>query len=151
LFANPDDAKLMSCHASDEHKKNGKLRHPADGKQWQDFNENHQDFASERINIRFALSTDGINPFAERSSKHNTWPMILTIYNLPPWLMQKQKYLLLTILISRPIQPRVDMDVFLEPLMEEMKMLWIQGVQMMDEYRKDSFTLRAIIFVMIND
>jgi len=43
------------------------------------------------------------------------------------------------------------MDVFLEPLMDEMKMLWIQGVQMMDEYRKDSFTLRAIIFVMIND
>jgi len=43
------------------------------------------------------------------------------------------------------------MDVFLEPLMEEMKMLWEKGVQMLDEYRKESFTLRAIIFVMIND
>ena len=56
-----------------------------------------------------------------------------------------------TILISGQVQPRVDMDVFFEPLMEEMKMLWIQGVQMMAEYRKDSFTLRAIIFVTIND
>jgi len=65
-----------------------------------------------------------MNPFAERSSKHNTWPVILTIYNLPPWLMQKRKYLLLTILISRPVQRGVDIDIFLEPLMEEMKMLW---------------------------
>jgi len=32
-----------------------------------------------------------------------------------------------------------------------MKMLWEKGVQMLDEYRKDSFMLRAIIFVTIND
>jgi hypothetical protein len=43
------------------------------------------------------------------------------------------------------------MDVFLEPLMEDMKILWETCVQMLDEYRKDSFTLRAIIFVTIND
>ena len=35
--------------------------------------------------------------------------------------------------------------------MEEMKILWEKGVQMLDKYRKDSFTLRAIIFVMVND
>jgi hypothetical protein len=75
-----------------------------------------------------------MNPFAERSSKHSTWPVILTIYNLPPWLMQKRKYILLTILISGPTQPGVDMDVFLEPLMEDMKILWEIGVQMLDEY-----------------
>jgi hypothetical protein len=65
--------------------------------------------------------------------------------------MQKRKYLLLTILISGPTQPRVDMDVFLEPLMQDMKILWEIGVQMLDEYHKESFTLRAIIFVTIND
>jgi hypothetical protein len=43
------------------------------------------------------------------------------------------------------------MDVFLEPLMEDMKLLWETGVQMLDEYRKDSFTLRTIIFVTIKD
>jgi hypothetical protein len=101
--------------------------------------------------VRFALSTDGMYPFAERTSKHSTWPVILTINNLPPWLMQKWKYILLTILISRSTQPGVDMDVFLEPLMEDMKILWETSVQMLDEYRKDSFTLRAIIFVTIND
>jgi hypothetical protein len=49
--------------------------------------------------------------------------MILTIYNLPLWLMQKQKYILLTILISGLTQPGVDMDVFSEPLMEVMKII----------------------------
>jgi hypothetical protein len=141
----------MSWHASDEHKNDGKLRHPADGKQWQDFNDNHRDFADEPRNVRFTLSTDGMNPFAEGSSKHSTWPVILTIYNLPPWLMQKQKYILLTILIFGPTQRGVDMDVFLEPLMEDMKILWETSVQMLDEYHKDSFILRAIIFDMIND
>jgi hypothetical protein len=85
-------------------------------------------------NVRFTLSTDGMNPFVERSSKHSTWAVILTIYNLPPWLMQKRKYILLTILIFGPTQPRVDMDVFLEPLMEDMKILWETSVQMLDEY-----------------
>jgi hypothetical protein len=64
---------------------------------------------------------------------------------------QKQKYLLLTILISRPTQLGVDMDVFLEPLMEEMKKLWEEGVAMWDEFHKDPFTLKAIILVTIND
>jgi hypothetical protein len=60
--------------------------------------------------------------------------------------MQKRKYILLTILISRPTQPEVDTYVFLEPLMDDMKILWETGVQMLDEYHKDSFTLREIIF-----
>jgi hypothetical protein len=132
-------------------KNDGKLQHSADGKQWLDFNDNHREFADEPRNVRFALSTDGMNPFAESSSKHNTWPVILTIYNLPPWLMQKRKYILLTILISRPTQPGVAMNVFLDPLMEDMKILWETGVQMLDEYHKDPFTLREIIFVTINN
>ena len=43
------------------------------------------------------------------------------------------------------------MDVFLEPLMEEMKKLWEEGVAMWDEFRKEAFTLKAMIFVTIND
>jgi len=79
-----------------------------------------------------------------------TWPVILTIYNLPPYLCLKRRYLLLTMLISGPKQPGNDIDVFLEPLMEDMKMLWEEGVKMMDAFVKE-FTLKAIIFVTITD
>jgi hypothetical protein len=41
----------MSWHASAEHKNDGKLRHPADRKQWQDFNDNHRDFTDGPRNI----------------------------------------------------------------------------------------------------
>ena len=34
---------------------------------------------------------------------------------------------------------------------EDMQILWNEGVRMWDEYRQEHFTLRAIIFVTIND
>jgi hypothetical protein len=40
--------------------------------------------------------------------------------------------------------------VFLEPLMEDMKILSEHGVKMMDVFLKE-FTLKAIIFVTITD
>ena len=88
LFGNPEDAKLMSWHASVEHiKGDGKLQHPSDGKQWKSFNSKFaKEFGDEARNVRFALSTDGMNLFGDLSSSHSTWPVILTIYNLPLYL-----------------------------------------------------------------
>ena len=69
-----------------------------------------------------------MNPFGERSSTHSTWPVILTMYNLPTWLCQKRKYLLLSVLIQGPEHPGIDIDVFLEPLMQELETLWKEGI-----------------------
>ena len=65
-----------------------------------------------------------MNPFNKRMSDHSSWPVILIMYNIPTWACQKRKYLLLTILISGPKQLCIDIDVFLEPLMQEMERLW---------------------------
>jgi hypothetical protein len=35
--------------------------------------------------------------------------------------------------------------------MEEMEKFWKHEVEMWDEYRRETFTLKAIIFVIIND
>jgi hypothetical protein len=104
IFGNPEDAKLMSWHAFDERTKgDGKLRHSTDGKQWNHFDAKFpKEFGDEARNVRFALSTDGMNPFGDLSSSHSTWPVILTIYSLPSWLCQKRRYLLLTCIISGP-------------------------------------------------
>jgi hypothetical protein len=93
----------MSWHASDEHTKDdGKLRHPVNGKQWKRFNDKFPEFGNKARNVRFTLSTNGMNPFGGLSSSRSTWPIILTIYNLPPWLCQKHMYLLLATVIFRP-------------------------------------------------
>ena len=63
----------------------------------------------------------------------------------------KRKYLILSTLIQGPKQPGNDIDVFLEPLLEEMEKLWNDGELVWDEFKQESFTLRAIIFVAITD
>jgi hypothetical protein len=63
----------MSWHASAERKKdNGKLRHPFDGRQWKHFDARFSEFGKEARNVRFALSTDGMNPFGDLNNSHNT-------------------------------------------------------------------------------
>jgi hypothetical protein len=57
----------------------------------------------------------------------------------------------LTTLVSVPKQAGNDIDIFSEPLMEDMQKLWEYGVTMWDEYSKQHFNLKAIIFYMIND
>jgi hypothetical protein len=151
LYSNPRDSELMRWHF-DKRKKDGtKLRHPADASQWRKFDAMYPEFAEEPRNVRFALSTDGMNPFGDMSTSHSTWPVVLAIYNLPPWLCMKRKYLMLSILIQGPKQPGNDIDVFLEPLMEDMAKLWNEGVRVWDEFRRQYFTLKAMIFVTIND
>jgi len=110
MFANPREGKLMCWWHEERIQDEGKLSHPR--------------------NVRFALRTDGMNPFGERNSIHSAWAVILTIYNLPIWLCQKRKLIMLCILIQGPKQSGIDIDVFLEPLMADMVKLWNEGVRM---------------------
>jgi hypothetical protein len=92
-----------------------------------------------------------MNPFGENRTVHSTWAVILTMYNLSTWLCHKIKYLMLSILIQGLKQAGTDIDVFLEPPMEDMTKLWNEGVHMWDQYQQEYFTLYAIIFVCIHD
>ncbi|CAL9018720.1 unnamed protein product [Prunus brigantina] len=60
-------------------------------------------------------------------------------------------FIMLTLLISDPKQPRNDIDVYLEPLIDDLKSLWdgIRGVY--DAHNGEYFTLRAALMWTIND
>jgi hypothetical protein len=97
------------------------------------------------------MSTDGMNHFLN-SSTHSTWPIVLTILNLPPWLCNKQKYIMMSGLIPRPQQTRNDIDAYFRPLVEDLKELWYNNrVQVWDEHKREYFGLKAILFVTISD
>jgi hypothetical protein len=64
-----------------------------------------------------------MNPFGENRTVHSTWPVILTMYNLPTWLCHKRKYPMLSILIQGPKQAGINIDMFLEQLLEDMPKL----------------------------
>jgi hypothetical protein len=62
MFSNLRDAELLLWHVN--RKIDEKIRHPADGRQLKQFDLAHQgDFSNEPRNIRFGLSTDGMNQF----------------------------------------------------------------------------------------
>jgi hypothetical protein len=151
VFSNPSDVDLVRWHSEKCRKNNMEIQHPVDGTQWKIFDLQYKLFGLERRNIRFALSTNGMNPFGENGTVHITWPVILIMYNLPTWLCHKRKYLMLSILIQGPKQAGIDIDVFLEPLMEDMAKLWNEWVHMWDQYQQEYFTLYAIIFICIHD
>src|SRR6266542_298731 len=80
-------------------------------------------------NIRFGLSTDGVNNFGNMRSSHSTWPVTLCIFNLPSSLCMKRKYILMPLLIKGPKQLGNNIDVYLKPLIKEMLMMWNDGVE----------------------
>ena len=108
-------------------------------------------FGSESRNLRLGLCTDGFNPYRTLSSTHSAWPVLLVIYNLPPWLCMKRKYVMLFMMISGPKWPGNNIDVYLAPLVEDLKKLWEEGVDVFDAYKKEYFKMRAMIFTTIND
>ena len=112
MFRSETDARHLTWHA-DERIIDGKYRHPADSPQWSKIDNDYPDFGEEARNLRLALSTDGMNPHGLQSISHTTWPVILMIYNLPPWLCMKRKYMMLSMLIYGPKQPGNDIDVYL--------------------------------------
>jgi hypothetical protein len=82
VFSNPSDAKLVRWHSEKCRENDEEIRHPTDGTQWKKFNLQYPEFSVGSRNIRFALSTDGMNPFGENRTMHGTWPVILMMYNI---------------------------------------------------------------------
>ena len=86
------------------------------------------------------------------SSDLSMWPVVLTTYNLPPWLCMKLEYLMLSLLIPGPQSPGKDMDVFLRPLIEELKELWENGIDTHDAGNdKKVFKMQAALLWTVND
>ena len=128
------------------------LSHPADGSQWRKIDRKYDDFAADARNLRFGLSTDGMNPFGEQSYSHSTWHVTLCIYNLPPWLCMKQKFIMMPVLVQGPKQPSKDIDVYQKQLVEELLLLWGEkGARVWDKHKQEEFDLWALLFVTIND
>ncbi|XP_074347400.1 uncharacterized protein LOC141686254 [Apium graveolens] len=101
--------------------------------------------------MRLGVAADGFNPFRSMNLSHSTWPIVLVNYNLPPWLCMKQENLILSTLISGPESPKNNIDVYMQPLIAELKSLWNIGVEVYDALTVENFQLRASVLWTIND
>nr|AAM74359.1 Putative transposable element [Oryza sativa Japonica Group] len=150
IFANPNEAKLVCWHAT-ERRNDSMLRHPVDSIEWRNIDRKHKDFAADPRNMTLCLCMDDMNPFGDMSSTHSTWPVLIANYNLLPWLCFKWKYNMLCLLIQGPRQPGNDIDVFLELVIDDLEILWKEGVETWDAYGQENFKLRVLLFCTIND
>ncbi|XP_019233202.1 PREDICTED: uncharacterized protein LOC109213820 [Nicotiana attenuata] len=146
----PETAIAMKWHAN-ERPNDGNLRHPADGEAWKDFDSLHPDFARESRNVRLGLSSDGFNPFRTMSISHSTWPVVLMNYNLSPWICMMPEYIMLSMIIPGPSSPGNDIDVYLQPLIAELKELWEVGIETYDADTNQTFQMRAALLWTISD
>ena len=129
-------------------KKPGVLRHPSDSPAWKAIDDRFPEIASDPRNLRLGISTDGVD--VNRGNRnHSVWPVLTVIYNLPPWLCMKRKFIMLSLLISGT--PGNDIDVFLGPLIDDLELLFEEGVETYDSYAHEQFTLRVVVLWTIND
>ena len=131
--------------------KDGTMRHPADSLAWKHLDDMYPQFALGVRNVRLGLASDGFNPFGIMNISYSTWPVILFPYNLPPWLCLKQPYWIMSMLIRGPKSPGNNIDVYLQPLIDELKELWLDGAVTWDAKTKENFRLHAALLWTIND
>ena len=63
----------------------------------------------------------------------------------------KSEYSILSLLIPGPQSPGNDIDIYLQPLIDELKLLWDSGVETYDASRNETFQMWATLIWTISD
>ena len=152
-------SKLLRWH-SENQSRDGKVRYPADSRAWKRLDTmdpalcNTKDFGEDKRDVRLQVACDGICPFKLHKSTWSAWPVLVSLLNLPPWLVTKKFFTMLTLLIPGKYQvPFEHFDVWIRPLIDELKTLW-EGVDAYDVLAPEgcrTFKLRAAVLYTTHD
>ena len=152
LYMSSKIAKHMRWHERQGRDEDGEvLTHPRDGEAWKHFDRSFPDFASDCRNVRLGLAADGFSPTGDMSIPYTIWPVILFPYNLPPNMCMKKEYNFLTLLVPGPNSPGKCLDVYMRPLVDELKSLWVNGLATYDRHEEDCFRMRAAVIWTVSD
>jgi hypothetical protein len=151
LYMMESTSSLMRWHKRDGLDNDEKMCHPADSMARKHADNLYPEFVSDPRNVRLGLVSDGFNPFGMLNVTYTTWPLILIPYNLPPWLCLKEPFWMMSMLIPGPKSPGQNIDVYLQPMIDELYDLWVNGVETWDAKEKKNFKFHAILLWAIND
>ena len=147
MFANSRLSKLLQSHSSD----GGDCTVVSDIHQslaWTAKYAKNGSFEGDPRGLSIAFCTDGMNPFAKEGLSYSMWPITLTILNLPRHIRNLAGSILLTGIIPGRSEPK-SLDPYLEVLADEL--LEMNGSEMYDGYRDESFQLKAELLLHILD
>ena len=94
---------------------------------------------------------DGFQPFGQSGQQYSSWPVIVTMYNLPTWICMKEEYMFLAVIVPGLKNPKEKLDVFLQALIAELRDLWEVGVETFDVFSKRNFQMRTTLMWTISD
>ncbi|GJS84801.1 reverse transcriptase domain-containing protein [Tanacetum coccineum] len=68
------------------------------------------------------------------------------------YVMYEREFLMLAVLILDPKSLSMDIDIYLRPLIDDLKDLWtLKGVETIDVATSKTFNMRAMLLLTIND
>lgn len=150
LYVSETMAKHMRYHARPREESNV-MGHPSDGEAWKEFDKEFPDFSQEVRNVRLCLATYGFTPFSIASTPYSCWPVFVAPYNLPPEMCTKDDNILLSLVIPGPEHPGKNLNVFMEPLVDELLDLWMNGAVTYNRFLKQNFNMKAAVVWTIHD
>jgi len=112
LFMSPKIIEHMIWHQSHD-TVDGVIVCPSNSKAWKHFNSVHPHFSTESRNVHLGLCTNGFNPFGPFTAPYSCWPVILTVYNLPPGIYMRPEFMFLSMVIPGPYSPSWNIDIYL--------------------------------------
>ena len=73
--------------------------------------------------LRLSIAMDGVNPNSLQNTNYSIWHIVVINNNIHPWLFVKNEHLMLALIVLARRQVK-NMDVYLQPLVNELKELW---------------------------
>jgi len=110
----------------------------------------HPHFSVKSRNVHLGLCIDGFNPFGSFATPYSSWLVILIVYNLPPGMCMRLEFMFSSTVIPDPNSPSWNIDVCLQPLIDELTQLWSFGALTYDLSRKQNFLMKAALMWTIN-
>lgn len=79
------------------------------------------------------------------SKLYGIWPVILVSYNLSPWLCMEDLFFMLSSLIPSPKSPRNDIDIYFQPLLDDLIDLLENDISTYDALSGQRFRLHVAL------
>ena len=93
----------------------------------------HDEFKDKVHNLRLSIAIDGVNLYSLQSTNYFVWPILVINNNILPWLFVKNEHIMSDLIVLGRRQVK-NMDVYFQPLIDELKQLW-EGIQVYDVSR----------------
>ena len=138
--------KLLSTWHHSYNSVDGVMVNPSNGEAWKYLNGVHPWLNLRNMHLK--LCTNKFNSFKLFAAPYFCWPMILTIYNLPPMKCMELQFIFLSIIILDLNSPGWNIDVCLCPLIDE---LWSSRDLTYDVSKKQNFQMKTTLMWTINN